>query len=159
MVQLLWYFRDGQWALPMVFRCFDSLQSIECHYWPRNNQTIRYRIQGSSIELSCHRISAGLRIRITSMRIRIHLFSLMRIRSASGPAPHHSNANLQPLIVYRPSRAPFWASTPSFKVYKLLDLYFETDPDLDPAFPYYANPDPAFHSKCGSGFATLDIGA
>ncbi len=177
MVQLLWYFRKmGIGHFPwysdtsIAFRVLNirPVNSI-------NHQTIGYRIQASFIGLSdvigywqgCG--SASLYAdpdpslyfnaepypsfyfnvysdpAFTLMRIRICFRILLLIKVT------------ETLIVHRPSMAPFWASTPSFKsinswifTLKLIRIWIQL-------FPINADPDPAFHSKCGSGFAT-DIG-
>jgi hypothetical protein len=71
------------------------------------------------------------------------------------PATHQNNANLRPLV-YRPSILSLHASIVSvhgpprlnFQPLKLLNLDFNVDSDRDPAFPYNADPDSAFHPKC-----------
>ncbi len=83
---------------------------------------------------------AGLRIRITSvrirlqpftfMRIRIQLFILMRIRIS-----HQSDGNLRPLV-NKPSTALFSASEA---------FVFNADPD--PFFPSNTDMDPASKNK------------
>jgi hypothetical protein len=91
----------------------------------------------------------GMRIRITVMRILIHLFTLMRFRILL-LNPHQPDANLR-RIVYRPSRAPFCAPNVSvhgpprlhFKPLRLMNFAFNADPDPDPAFPSNADLDPA----------------
>ncbi len=63
------------------------------------------------------------------------------------PAPHQDDANLRPLV-YRHSRAPYWASTPPLwtsTALKLLKFYFNADPDL--SFHPNADPDAASASK------------
>jgi hypothetical protein len=45
-----------------------------------------------------------LRIRITLLRIRIQ--GIFNFTADTDPAPHQSDANLQPMV-FRPSRVPF----------------------------------------------------
>jgi len=85
------------------------------------------------------------------MRIWIRHFTLMRIKIRD-PAPHQSDANLQPLV-YIASRAPFWASMTlmeatttlhgSIEPLKFLNFYFHAG--LDPTF--LSNADPASQNK------------
>jgi hypothetical protein len=55
------------------------------------------------------------------------------------PAPHQSEANLQPLV-YRPSRAPILAYTPTLYC-KRPRLHFDFNADPDPAVHSNADPD------------------
>ncbi len=106
------------------------------------------------------------------MRIQINLFILKQIRihlfhfnpdPEADPAPHQIEENLRPLF-YRPSRAPFWASSlllwtsTALHVYlcfgPLKILIFEVNADRDPAFHSNADPDPAFHSNADPDLAS-----
>ncbi len=75
------------------------------------------------------------------MRIRIELFHL----SDPDPASYESYENLRTLV-YRPSIAPFWASTPPS---------WASTPCRA---PFWASKAHEFWLKCGSGSATLRIG-
>jgi hypothetical protein len=135
---------------PRVMVATPRSQPLITSPFPTPQYNLTNRPKGHHADHAIERPSAdkaGFWVRITLMRIWIHLFTSILIRILLLIKVRRI-ANLRPLA-YRPSRPPFEPPRLHFErprlhlePRKLLDFDFNAEPD--PAFHSNADPDPAF---------------